>query len=232
MGTARASGTEPFSDAASTSQTGLPLEKKRFRPSEQARADVQARRVAFIEQMTGVDPGRLIFIDESGCNRSMALLYGRALHGKRVYDHKPAHWGENISVIGAIRADRVLCHQIVDGSVNGPRFVEFVRERLCPRIYPSDIVVLDNLRTHHAPIVRELIEAQGAELVFLPPYSPDFSPIEPCWAFVKHLLRKFGHRTVDKLKRGICNAFLRVRSKHLMAWFTHCGYPQRKRSAV
>lgn len=232
MATPRGDPTEPLGDAASAAESRLPVEKKRFCASEQGRPDVQVRRADFIATMKDVDPERLIFIDESGCNRSMALLYGRAVGGARVYDQKPAHWGQNLSVIGAIRADRVLCHQTVPGSINGPRFVTFVRDRLCPRIYPGDIVVLDNLRPHHAPAVRQLIEAQGAQLVFLPPYSPDLNPIEPCWSFVKHQLRKLGHRTVDKLKAGIRNAFLRVRSTHLANWFTHCGYNQGKRSPV
>lgn len=179
-----------------------------------------------------IDPARLIFIDESGCNVAMASAYGRAPRGARVYDHKPANWGENLSVVGAIRADRVLCHQTFTGAVNGPRFVEFVRERLCPRLYPGDVVVLDNLRAHHAPIVRELVEAEGAQLLFLPPYSPDFSPIEPCWSFVKHHLRRLARRTVEALRPAIRNVLLRVRTDHLSAWFTHCGYPQRERSGV
>jgi transposase len=182
--------------------------------------------------MAALDPERLVFIDESGCNRSMALMYGRAQGGQRVYDQKPAHWGGNISIIGAVRADCVLCHQSLIGSMNGPKFVDFVRRRLCPRIFPGDVIVLDNLRQHHAPVVRELIEAQGAKLVFLPPYSPDLSPIEPCWSFIKHQLRKWGHRTVETLRKGIRAAFMRVRSKHLANWFTHCGYPQSKRSPV
>jgi len=182
--------------------------------------------------MAGIDPARLIFIDESGCNVAMASAHGRAPSGQRVFDHKPAKWGENFSVIGAVRNDRVLCHQTFVGPINGPRFVEYVRKRLCPRLLPGNIVVLDNLRPHHAPVVRELIEAEGAQLVFLPPYSPDFSPIEPCWSFVKHHLRRLGHRTTQALRRGIRNVFMRVRSDHLLGWFAHCGYPQRKRSPV
>jgi transposase len=182
--------------------------------------------------MSGIDIDRLVFIDESGCNVAMAPLYGRSQGGARVYDHKPAKWGDNFSIIGAVRADRVLSHQTLRGSINGPRFVEFVRERLCPRLSPGDVVVLDNLRVHHAPIVRELIEAEGATLVFLPPYSPDLSPIEPCWSFVKHQLRKLRQRTPEKLLRGIQSAFMRVRTRHLVNWFAHCGYPQRTRSPV
>jgi transposase len=162
----------------------------------------------------------------------MSLAYGRARHGQRVYDHKPANWGENFSVIGAVRADRVLCHQTFVGAVNGPRFVEFTRQTLCPRLYPGDVVVLDNLRAHHAPIVRELVEAAGARLLFLPPYSPDLSPIEPCWSFVKHHLRRLAVRSAQKLRQAIPNVFKNVRTAHLKAWFAHCGYPQPKRSWV
>lgn len=182
--------------------------------------------------MAGVDPARLIFIDESGCNVSMSPTHGRALRGHRVYDHKPINWGENLSVIGAVRLDRVVCHQTFVGSINSPKFIEFVQKRLCRRLHDGDIVVLDNLRPHHAPAVRELIEARGAELVFLPPYSPDFSPIEPCWSFIKHHLRRFALRTAEKLRRGICTAFLRVSPQHLAGWFHHCGYHQPKRSPV
>jgi transposase len=182
--------------------------------------------------MAKEDPSRLIFIDESGCNVAMASTHGRAPSGARVYDHKPANWGENLSIVGAVRSDRVLCHQTFVGAINGPRFVEFVRSRLCRRLYPGDVVVLDNLRPHHAPVVRELVEAQGAKLVFLPPYSPDFSPIEPCWSFVKYHLRRLAHRTAHALRRAIRHVFMRVRSDHLRNWFAHCGYPQSERSPV
>jgi transposase len=147
----------------------------------------------------------------------MSLAYGRALSGERVVDHKPANWGDNLSIVGAVRADRVLCHQTFVGAVNGPRFVEFVRETLCPRLYPGDVIVLDNLRAHHAPAVRELVEGVGARLLFLPPYSPDLSPIEPCWSFVKHHLRRLAHRTADALRRAIPNVLKRVRSTILPA---------------
>jgi transposase len=208
------------------------LEKKRFRPSEQARPKVQEQRATFCRALSQIPLDRLIVLDESGCNLAMSLAYGRALRGARVYDHKPANWGENLSVIGAVRSDRVLCHQIFVGAVNGPRFVEFVRDTLAPRLYPGDVVVLDNLRAHHAPIVRDLVHAVGATLLFLPPYSPDLSPIEPCWGFVKHHLRRLAHRTTETLRRAIPNVLKRVRTKHLANWFTHCGYPQSERSPV
>jgi transposase len=154
----------------------------------------------------------------------MTPSYGRAPRGQRVLDHKPANWGENISIVGAIRCDRVLAHQTFDGAVNGPKFVSFVRNRLCPRLYPGDVVILDNLRPHHAPDVRTLVEATGAHLMFLPPYSPDFSPIEPCWSFLKQWLRKLKERVPERLKAAIVRGLQRVTTAHLSAWFAHCGY--------
>ena len=198
--------------------------KKRFRPSEQLRPDVADKREAFVEAIAEIATEKLIFIDESGCNVAMTPSYGRAPRGQRVIDHKPANWGKNLSVIGAIRADRVLAHQTVDGAVNGPKFIDFVRCRLAPRLYPGDVVVLDNLRAHHAPEVRRLIEAAGACVLFLPPYSPEFNPIEPCWAFMKQWLRSLKERVAERLKSAIVRAFRRVTSRHLAAWFAHCGY--------
>ncbi len=176
--------------------------------------------------MNKIPLDRIVVLDESGCNIAMSAAYGRALRGQRVLDHKPANWGENLSVIGAVRVDRVLCHRTFVGAVNGPRFVSFVRENLCPRLYAGDVVVLDNLKPHHAPVVRELVEAVGARLLFLPPYSPDLSPIEPCWSFVKAHLRRLAHRTAKALRQAIPNVLKKVRSKHLASWFAHCGYVQ------
>ena len=208
------------------------MEKKRFRPSEHLRPDVQQKRDAYAQAISEVDPSRLIFIDESGCNLAMTPLYGRGPIGDRVVDHRPANWGKNLSVVGAVRIDRVLCHQTFEGAINGPRFVEFVGKRLCPRLFKGDVVVMDNLRAHHAPIVRELIEATGAALIFLPPYSPDLSPIEPCWSLIKFHLRRLKQRTMDALRAAIPRMFQRVRTDHLVGWYTHCGYPQRERSLV
>ena len=148
--------------------------------------------------------------------------------GDRVMDCKPANWGENLSVIGAIRVDRVHCHQTLEGAVNGPRFVEFVEKRLCRFLQVGDVVVMDNLRAHHVPAVREAIERQGAELLFMPPYSPDLNPIELCWSFIKNVARRRKERNPDQLKRAIRNAFLRVRSKMLENWFSHCVPAQPK----
>lgn len=217
-------GAQPVEHAAFAPTCWGHSKKKRFRPSEQLRRDVETKRVAFLEEVKSIAPDRLIFIDESGCNIAMSPTYGRAPRGQRVIDHKPANWGQNVSIVGAVRADRVLAHQTFDGAVNGPKFIEFVRRRLVPRLYPGDVVVLDNLRAHHAPEVRSLVEETGARLLFLPPYSPDFSPIEPCWAFLKNWLRTLKERVPARLKAAIVRGLRRVTTRHLASWFIHCGY--------
>ncbi|MEP7049976.1 MAG: IS630 family transposase [Pseudomonadota bacterium] len=198
--------------------------KKRFRPSEHFRKDVEDKRLAFLADVKSIDSERLIFIDESGCNIAMSPTYGRAPRGQRVLDHRPTNWGKNISIVGAVRADRVLAHQTFDGAVNRPKFVDFVRKRLATRLYPGDVVVLDNLRAHYAPEVRSLVEGAGARLLFLPPYSPDFSSLEPCWSFLKHWLRTLKERVPERLKAATVRGLRRVTSRHLASWFRHYGH--------
>jgi transposase len=171
-----------------------------------------------------VDPDDLVFIDESGFNIAMATAYGRGPRGQRVHDEKPVNRGKNYTVVGAITNDRVVCHRTLEGAMNKARFIDFVCTTLCPRLPPGSVVVLDNLRPHHAPEVREALEARGCRVLYLPPYSPEFNPIELCWSFIKNRLRRLGKRAVDELKCAIRNAFLRVRTTHLVAWFAHCGY--------
>jgi transposase len=156
----------------------------------------------------------------------MAPRYGRCLGGERLVDFKPANWGRSLTVVGAVRSTGVVGHQMIDGAMNTERFLDFLHRRLCPRLGPGDVVVMDNLRAHHASEVRPLIEQRGAEALYLPAYSPDLNPIEQCWAFIKHLLRKAGARTESLVRETVRRAFLRVRKKHLAGWFKHCGYHQ------
>lgn len=158
----------------------------------------------------------------------MASSYGRAPAGERVHDNKPANWGRNLTVVGAISNDRVVCHRTMLGAMNKARFVDFVINVLCPKIHRGAVVVLDNLRAHHAADVRLAIEAAGARVLYLPPYSPDLNPIELCWSFAKSWLRRLAQRTEEGLRKAIRNTMLRIRTDHLLAWFKHCGFGQRK----
>lgn len=155
-------------------------------------------------------------------------MHRRAPAGVRVADSKPANWGGNVTIVGAIKSDRVVCHQTFDGAMTKPRFIDFVRRVLCSRLPKGSIVVMHNLRAHHAVEVREAIEAVGSSLMHTPPYSPDLNPIELCWSFAKGWLRRLARRTPQALRRAINNTMLRVRTSQLAGWFRHCGYGQRK----
>jgi transposase len=133
------------------------------------------------------------------------------------------NWGDNISIIGAIRHSGVVCQQTFRGAVATKQFLEFTRATLCPSLRPGDIVVLDNLSSHKAPAVQEAIEATGAELKFLPPYSPDLNPIELCWSLVKMRLRQAAARTVPVLKRTIRFVWRTLQPTLFPAWFSHCA---------
>ncbi len=213
---------ESLDDAAHVASCRAHLQKKQFTPTEQLQERVQIIRTQFLSRLATVDWERLVFLDESGFNISMTPARGWGPRGARVGDSKPTNWGKNLSVIGAIRVDRVHCHQTLEGAVNGPRFLEFIQKRLCPILQVGDVVIMDNHRAHHIPPVREAIEAEGAELLFLPPYSPDLNPIELCWSFIKNVVRRCKERSEDNLKRAIRSAFLRVRTRMLANWFAHC----------
>ena len=201
--------------------------KKQFRASERDRPDVIAARQAFVAWLKTIALSKVIFIDETGCNVKMTPEYGWAVRGERLVDRRPACHGKNLTVVGAIREDRVLCHDKFEGTLNGDRWRQFVKKTLCPKIYPGDIVVVDNLRVHKDAEALALIRAEGAKVKFLPPYSPDLNPIELCWAFLKHQLRRLRERTIGGLRRGVWRGLMRVTGRHLRAWFREsCVNPQ------
>jgi transposase len=204
------------------------VEKKTFAPTESKRAEDQEQRDEFAKAAALIDRERFVFLDESGCNVAMTPSHGWAPLGQRVDDDKPANWGKNISVVGAIRTDGLVCQRRFRGSVNGPRFVDFIERTLCPRLRSGDVVVMDNLRAHHVPAVKEAIERRGAAAWYLPPYSPDFNPIELLWAFMKRQLRRLKLRQVDRLLAVIPRVLRRVPLPHFSHWFNNCGYYQRK----
>ena len=170
------------------------------------------------------DLRRLKFVDESGVNISMTRLYGRAPRGERVFDSAPQNYGENVTMLGALSATGLCALMTVNGATDGEVFAAFVREVLAPTLRAGDIVVLDNLGAHRSAAAREAVEARGARLQFLPPYSPDMNPIERCWSKVKTALRAAKARTREALERAIKQAIATVSESDARAWFKHCGY--------
>jgi transposase len=176
----------------------------------------------------GIDPRRLIFIDETWAKTNMTRLRGRCARGERLVAKVPhGHW-KTTTLIGALAIDGVRCSMVVDGPVNADVFTAFVGQVLCPRLLPGHIVVMDNLSSHKGARIRELIEAADAELVYLPPYSPDLSPIEPAFSKIKNLLRGLACRTTHALWTSMQPVLDAVTPTDAAHFFQHCGYPLRE----
>ncbi|MGQ9872946.1 transposase [Leptodesmis sp.] len=155
----------------------------------------------------------------------MTRLYGRAPVGERLYDSEaPGDGGKNLSLIGAMSIDGLIATLSIVGSVNTAVFLFYVQEILIPQLWVGAIVVTHNLPVHHAEVVREAIEAVGAKVVFLPPYSPDLSPIELCWSKLKQLLRLAKARTRDALDQALIKIINEcISCDDALSWFAHCG---------
>lgn len=175
-------------------------------------------------ERVGMPVGKLIFIDETWVRTNMTRLRGRALRGERLVDKVPhGHW-KTTTLIAALDARGVRCSLNVDGPVNTEVFEAFVERVLCPALHAGDIVVMDNLSSHKSVRARALIESRGATLVFLPPYSPDFNPIEMIFAKIKQTLRSLCCRTVSTLWSATQSVLDQVTPTDAANCFTHCGY--------
>jgi transposase len=175
------------------------VQKKTCHAAEQEREDVAAARQAWRATQAELSIDRLVFIDETWVTTNMTRRHGRALRGKRLAAAVPhGHW-KTTTFIGALRASGLTAPAVIDGAVNGDIFLAYVHQVLIPTLRPGDIVILDNLSSHKVAGIREAIEAVGAELRYLPPYSPDLNPIEQLFAKLKALLRKIAARSVEAL---------------------------------
>ena len=173
-----------------------------------------------------VDPASLVFLDESSAKTNRVRLYGRCPKGDRLYDALPqGHWGTTTR-LRAIRLDGVIqpASLVYDGPTDAAVFLTYVQECLAPALRPGDVVVMDNLSSHKVKGVREAIQAVGAELWYLPPYSPDLNPIEPMWSKVKSILRSLAARTAESLRQAIGVALTAVTGSDLKGYFHHTGH--------
>jgi transposase len=168
--------------------------------------------------------GRLRFIDETGINLALTRRYGRAAPGVRVVDSVPQNRGENISLLAALGVAGLSAPMTVEGAVDTEVFRVYVAQVLGPTLAPGDIVMWDNLAVHQAAGIAEAIEARGAQLGPLPPYSPDLNPIEQCWAKLKTALRQANARTREALDAALKQALQTITPADAQAWFIHCGY--------
>jgi transposase len=166
----------------------------------------------------------LKFVDESGVNLALTRLYGRASAGERALGSVPQNYGSNVTLLGALGVTGLTALMTIDGATDGEVFLAFVEQVLCPTLDPGDIVVMDNLSAHKVAGVRPAIEGRGAQLLYLPPYSPDLSPIEQCWSKLKAGLRRIGARTREALETALQQVLETVTESDALAWFAHCGY--------
>ena len=198
--------------------------KKTAHASEQDRPDVAARRQAWSEAQPKLDPEHLVFIDETGASTKLARLRGRAKRGQRCRAAIPhGHW-QTTTFTGALRQLGMTAPMVLDGPMNGEAFVAYIRQVLAPTLRPGDIVVMDNLPAHRRSEVRHDIEAAGAVLHYLPPYSPDLNPIENAFAKLKAMLRKAAARTIDELWQAIRDALPQFTPAECANYFIAAGY--------
>ncbi|MEO8677715.1 MAG: transposase [Vicinamibacterales bacterium] len=174
--------------------------------------------------MRTVDPRRLVFLDEAGANLAMGRSHVWIPRGHEHVEARPMNWGDNLTLVGAIRQDGWVTLSTKWRAMTKVRFLIWVRDGLAPRLRPNDIVVLDNLQAHKDPTVRTLIERRGATVRYLPPYSHDFNPIESAWGLVKKRVRSLAPRTAVALRRVARAARHVVRPHHCRHWFAHAGY--------
>lgn len=207
-------------------RVGIVVKKKSLNAAEQQRPDVVERRINYTIATKFVDPGSLVFLDETGTQTNMTRRYGRAPVGERCVDHTPhGHW-KTMTLLGAMRLDGVM-HEataVYDGPMNRDTFIDYVEYHLAPTLRPGDVVVMDNLPAHKDDTVRQLIENADAELWYLPAYSPDFNPIEKLWSKVKAWLRRVMAATFDGLINAIADALRAVEPDECANYFNACGY--------
>ena len=174
--------------------------------------------------MKPLDPRRLVFVDECSTNIALTGLYARAPKGERAKGSAPRNWGKNVTLIASLSTRGVGAATSVEGATDGAAFETYVEHFLAPTLKEGQIVVMDNLQVHKSARVRELIEGAGAEVLFLPPYSPDLNPIEEAFSKVKGILRRIGARTREALVEATGRALDAVSRRDAVGWFGHCGY--------
>lgn len=203
---------------ASGEASGIPAQKKSLHAQERDTEENQKRRKEFVETLRSIPAEKLIFLDESGVSTQMTRLYARATGGARVAEATPQGQWKILTILGAISTRGLVASMKSKPPPTGKSFSPFWR-RFCPAVRPGDVVVMDNLSSHKVDGVRQRIEQCGAQLLYLPPYSPDLNPIEKAWAKLKQLLRGLKARTKEALDQAISDLLPSITEDDAKAWF-------------
>jgi transposase len=201
----------------------LTRKKKSLHPTAKGSERVQGLRRDYWDEIRNIKVSDLIFIDESGVNLGLIRLFARALRGKRAYAEQPPR-GKNVSILAGLSLKGVIASAVILGSFDALTFEAFIATKLVPNLWPNACVVMDNCSIHKEEEIRPMIEAAKAKLVYLPPYSPDFSPIENFWSKVKSILKTLGPRTYSALTEFIETAFNEASEEDIRNWFCHSCY--------
>jgi transposase len=181
-------------------------------------------RGAYARELKRTPAGKRVYVDETGATTGMTRLRGRAPPGERVVEAVPQGCWQMTTLVGALCRDGPTAAALAfDGATDGVAFESFVRRTLCPTLHKGDLVVMDRLSAHRGPVVRQLIEAAGAKLLYLPPYSPDLNPIEEMWSKVKQRLRSVAPRTHDGLIEAMGDALTAITASDARGYFSHVG---------
>jgi transposase len=201
---------------------GLVRKKKSRHAAERDTPEVRRKRRSFRRKVEPIEPKRLVFVDETGVTTAMTPAYGRAPRGERVEASAPASWG-SVTVIAAMGLDGVRAPLVLPGSVNAATFESYVERVLVPSLHRGDVVIFDNLSSHLSAAVCEAIENAGARVLPLPPYSPDFTPIEEMFSKFKAYLRRVGARAKEHLYDAIGEGLREMTLQDILGWFQHAG---------
>jgi transposase len=198
--------------------------KKTLRASEQDRKDIAQQREQWREFQSTLDPGRLVFLDESGAKTHMTRLYGRAGNGKRCHDKAPAGHGETHTMLSSMRLDGETACLMFEGAVDRAMFEAYMEQTLGPSLRPGDIVVMDNLSAHTSQAARAVVESRSAACLFLPAYSPDLHPVDKDVEQGKTDIARLQARTQEELFDAAAKALSMVTADDAQGWFASCGY--------
>ena len=198
--------------------------KKTLHAAERDTEANRKRREEYLRTVQAIPPEKLIFLDESGVTTQMTRQWGRAPKGQRIDEAAPqGHW-EVLTTLGAMSLRGIDAAMTIASPTDGDVFAAYVEQALCPKLQPGDVVILDNLSAHKVVGIRERIEARGAQLIYLPPYSPDLNPIEKAWSKFKQFLRSAKARSQEALEQAVGDALKTITPDNAAAWFRHCGY--------
>jgi transposase len=208
---------------AGAAADGSAAEKKSLYAVERDREENRKRREEFLQRLQTIPPEKLIFLDESGVTTQMTRGYARASGGRRVHEATPGgHW-KILTILSALSLGGLLATMTIEEATDGDIFLAYLEQVLGPKLRPGNVVVMDNLSAHKVAGVEQLIQAAGAELLYLPPYSPDLNPIEKAWAKLKQLLRSAKARTAEALHQAIAELLPQITPQNAQAWFRHTG---------